>query len=368
MFIFFLFLMAMIGALYFFCWLVYRDIIAHWPQIFTRHRKVLGLVITTLPTLFILSIFTVRTDTSALINGVYVVSGQMLQILLILTAIACIHFVLSRFIKHRLLYRIIFSFGVLVYMYSVWAGLYLAKTYITVSSSNIMEQTKIAFIADIHLGPVWGSKDFVKVLNEISVHDPDVLLIAGDLFDGTDVRFEEIANTLKETTQKYPVYFVTGNHEYYGAKADFIKTLETAGVFIIDDIKSTFKDIDLIGIGYGGDTASRTQAAVTKDRLLRIGSTPPERFTIAMKHVPDYTDVMLEVLEPDLMLFGHSHGGQQFPFSLIAQMQYGPFASGLIQTESGYSYTTSGAGSWGPFNRILTKREVVLITLEPASR
>lgn len=358
----------MISVLYFFCWLVYRDAIAHWLQILTRYRKVLGLVITALPTLFIVSIFSVRADNSAWINGVYIVSGQLLQILFILTTIACVHFVLSLFIKHRLLYRIIFSFGVLLYMYSVWAGLHLTKTYITVSSSEILEQTKIAFMADMHLGPVWGSKDFAKVLNQIKAHDPDVLLIAGDLFDGTDVRFEEITNMLKEATQEYPVYFVTGNHEYYGAKADFLKTLENAGVLIIDDAKAIFKDIDLIGIGYGGDTASRTQAAVTKDRLVRIGSTTPERFTIAMKHVPDYTDIMLEVLEPDLMLFGHSHGGQQFPFSLIAQMQYGPFASGLIQTESGYSYTTSGAGSWGPFNRILTKREFVLITLQPAVR
>ena len=64
----------------------------------------------------------------------------------------------------------------------------------------------------------------------------------------------------------------------------------------------------------------------------------------------------------DLVLSGHTHSGQIFPFNHIVRLFYKP-SSGLHKYNNTYQYITSGTGTWGPRMRLGSRSEIVLLEI-----
>jgi predicted MPP superfamily phosphohydrolase len=87
----------------------------------------------------------------------------------------------------------------------------------------------------------------------------------------------------------------------------------------------------------------------------------PGRALVLLAHQPR---IMAEAAKAgvDLVLSGHTHGGQIWPFSYLVYLQQ-PYVRGLKTLERTRLYLSSGTGFWGPPMRLGTTAEIALITL-----
>jgi len=217
---------------------------------------------------------------------------------------------------------------------------------------------EVALVADTHLGIVKTVDDLSKVVDKIMDEKPEMILIAGDLYDGLPVDMGEVSLVLERLRAPSGVYFVGGNHEEYGPKLGYLDSISRAGITILDDEILEVNGIQLIGLSYPTSLdAPSTQSILSRMQIKK--NTP----SILLKHVPKDIEPIAEA-GISLALFGHSHNGQQFPWNLLADYVYKGFAYGKNRMNGTITITTSGAGTWGPPSRIGTSNEVVIINLQ----
>ena len=224
---------------------------------------------------------------------------------------------------------------------------------ITVKSSKINRNYNIIFISDVHLGTN-TSKHLSKILNKIQTLEYDFLLIGGDLIDSSSFKLNDL-NLLNNI--KKDIYFVNGNHEYY--LKDFKNKIEQLKKFKIKVLKNSsiqINDINIIGID---DLQSKFSKIKFVEKLNK-----KNLFNLVLSHKPDIWDNIKS--KNDLMLSGHTHNGQIFPFNFLVKLKF-KFIYGIYEYKKSKLYVSSGAGCWGPKLRIGSSNEIVNIHLTKLS-
>jgi predicted MPP superfamily phosphohydrolase len=209
---------------------------------------------------------------------------------------------------------------------------------------------KILHMSDIHVGATHGPESLGKLVRMANDAKPDLVLITGDLADSpmrpSDNPFAALDGL------HAPAFFCIGNHEYYAGIEEVSGMLAKTKVRVLRNEAATVGDVQVIGLDYGG-------AAEVKEHLPRL---PIDRskYVILMFHQPDgfYEASAAGV---DLMLSGHTHGGQFFPFTGINRLVWGREYRGLHKIGDMHLYTSTGAGTWGPPMRLGTRSEIALI-------
>jgi predicted MPP superfamily phosphohydrolase len=212
--------------------------------------------------------------------------------------------------------------------------------------------TDIVQLCDIHLGST--SNNFLKrVIKKTNALDPDAVLITGDLIDS---RRELKAGALFVLNDlDAPVFLTTGNHERYAGIwqiEDFLKA-NTKVQFLRNEFVD-FKGLQLIGID---DSDKKDQVAA---RLAEL-KLDPEKFSILMYHRPIGFAAAAEA-GIDLMLTGHTHNGQIFPFNFFVRRSF-PYTKGLFRKGNCLLYVSQGTGTWGPAMRLGSKNQITLLKL-----
>ena len=213
-------------------------------------------------------------------------------------------------------------------------------------------------VSDIHLGNINGARFARRLADMARRLNPDVIFIPGDLFDGTKVNADKIAAPLYALSPPLGVYFVTGNHEEFGGAKQYCDALRRAGFHVLDDKRTEVDGLIIAGVGYRTSTHMIQLRHLLTSLNLKEG-TP----SILLQHVPNRLP-MIEQAGASLLLSGHTHCGQVFPFTLIARRAFGEFTYGLHSFGALRVYTSSGAGTWGPPMRVGTHSEIVLLTFE----
>ena len=216
-------------------------------------------------------------------------------------------------------------------------------------SPKLKEGVDLVFISDVHLGsnPV---RHLERIRAEIDRLDFDFLVIGGDLFDSSAFEASDLAPL--DGIGK-PVLFVTGNHEHYVRDHDGkIGGLEQHGVTNLDDRNTRIKGLNVVGLG---DNQPVEQQAKTARELVRKGE-----FNLVAVHRPSLWERVPE--DVDLMLSGHTHNGQIFPFNLLVRTRF-KAVFGLYREAGSRLYVSSGAGCWGPRMRLGTRNEIVHIAI-----
>jgi predicted MPP superfamily phosphohydrolase len=222
---------------------------------------------------------------------------------------------------------------------------------------TVWQGKKLFFFADTHFGNIHRERLARQITDILEREKPDIILMGGDFFDGPPIEADLVTAPFYPVAGHIPTYFVSGNHEEYGKKADFLRSLEAHGFRIINDKKVVIDGLQIVGLDF---MTTRTEAATAMTlKHLEINPFLP---TIVLKHIPRHIEI-IESLGGHLMLCGHTHQGQMWPFSLVTEFIYRGFDYGLKYFKNLVVYTTSGAGSWGPPQRLGTKTEVVIFTL-----
>ena len=243
-----------------------------------------------------------------------------------------------------------------------------------------MDQMKIVLVADLHLGYNSGEKQIKKIVDQINRQKPDLVCIAGDLFDN---EFDAVKNPdkikeiFREIQSAYGVYACWGNHDInepilagftFGSTAAqkeqnrrMEEFVQEAGIVILNDEGRLIDEkFYLLGRKDPARAKKLENGRKSPEKLLEgLDKTKP---IFVMDHQPKELRKMA-VAGVDLDLCGHTHGGQIFPGNIAVDMGW-ENAYGYLKKDRMHNIVTSGAGLWGPNMRIGTKSEICVINIE----
>ena len=223
---------------------------------------------------------------------------------------------------------------------------------------------RIAQLTDVHIGPTLGRDFLERVVRTVNAMNPDVIVITGDLVDGSVRELGAFVAPLADLRARDGVFFVTGNHEYYSGADAWIAHLRTLGVRVLRNERAEIGPegarFDLAGVddytahGFGGGHGMDIPRA--------LAGRDTSRAVVLLAHQPKAIDRAADA-GVDLQLSGHTHGGQMAPLNFLVSLQQ-PYNAGLFTHRGGTKiYVSRGTGYWGPPMRLAAPAEITDIEL-----
>ncbi|WP_226605485.1 metallophosphoesterase [Bacillus cereus] len=248
-------------------------------------------------------------------------------------------------------------------------------TEVKITSSKIpssFKGYKILQISDLHNKQFGDNQDVL--IQKIKSIDPDIIAITGDLIDSKSYDAEVSMQLIREIVKKYPVYFVTGNHEQWSGKYNRLeKELKKYDVNVLRNehvgIRRGEQEINLLGIDDPEFVnGNRDEGNIIIDEIKKAKiEMQPDRYNVLLSHRPEFlTEYADEQI--DLVLSGHAHGGQvRLPFigGLVAPNQgvLPKYTAGLYVEQSTSMVVSRGLGNSIIPQRILNRPEIVVVQL-----
>ena len=228
------------------------------------------------------------------------------------------------------------------------------------------DELTIVQLSDVHVGNTIGKVFLEECVLRINALKPDIVVITGDLVDRKieDAKYD--LSPLKDLQSTFGTFFVLGNHEYYHGAEDIAAFLPEVNVTpLLNDsviISNATNSINLVGLNDIQSIRFDTMLIDTFKAFEHVDKTLP---TILLSHQPKSIE-FVENNTYDLMLSGHTHGGQIFPFGFLVMLQQ-PYLYGLhaISTTK-QIFVSRGTGYWGPPVRVFAPSEISVLTLKPA--
>jgi uncharacterized protein len=256
-----------------------------------------------------------------------------------------------------------FGLALAVGLYGVVNANWIRVRRITVPLANLPAQWQnrvAALVSDLHLGHVRNGRFARRVAAIIERLRPDIVFIAGDLYDGTAADVNRLARPLGRFRVPLGSHYIAGNHEEFHSHAKYLEAVRRAGIGVLDGEKVVLDGMQFVGVHY--------RDSVDADRfrtVLRAANLDAAQASLLLTHAPNHLEIAEEA-GIGLELCGHTHAGQLFPFLWIPARRYGRYVYGLNRLGRLWVYTSSGVGTWGPPLRVGTAPEIVLIRFTSA--
>ena len=224
-----------------------------------------------------------------------------------------------------------------------------------------LDGTVVVALADMHLGSIHGEAWFDKRMAEVEALQPDLVLFLGDTFEGHGDLPEGLPTL---AGLKFPLgkWSVDGNHESHGGPRHSPDILEQAGVQRLENRwVEPAHGLILAGVE---DLTTLRRSGLVGDPVREALANRPKGATILLSHTP-WGAEKAALAGVDLMLSGHTHGGQIWPFGYFVQRDY-PLLAGLYNVDGMTVLVSRGTGSWGTPMRLWHRAEILRITLRAA--
>lgn len=229
---------------------------------------------------------------------------------------------------------------------------HLAVKRFDVFSHKVSRGYRVGQISDVHIGSRQG-RYMRRIVDRLNQLELDCVVITGDLIDSSAVNFEELESIGRINAA---TYFSIGNHERYADLGKILDIADKLGVNTLRQQSSHHHDLVITGI----DDADRKDQVdihlpgIERDR---------EKFNILLYHRPLGWEAAMDH-GIDLMLCGHTHNGQIFPFNYIVKQQFNRI-SGMYRQAHHHLYVSSGTGTWGPLLRLGSVNEISVMEIKP---
>lgn len=246
----------------------------------------------------------------------------------------------KKYIKSALVLLIVIA----LLLFCSYQNRHLETTYYTYKAEQLgadLEGYRIVQISDLH--NVKFGKNNQKLVDRIRECEPDMIVLTGDLVDSNHTNVDRAVQFVDEIMKICPVYYVTGNHEYWLEKSEYDELMDglvSAGVVILDnqvveisrgDAKFRLVGLDDRSLADGtleallSDESIRNNQAEQKEEIADNEDSGEKELTVVLAHEPQYL-ARYAGTGVDLVLSGHAHGGQ---FRL-------PFVGGIVAPDQGF--------------------------------
>ncbi len=230
-----------------------------------------------------------------------------------------------------------------------------------VAGLPLAQQGKVIAVAtDMHVGKMIGARWLSRRVEQIQELHPDLIILAGDIVEG-DSDSRELLPIFRRLSAPLGVFAVTGNHEYYAGVEPSVRFLEAAGIRVLRDRWIELQP-GFVLAGVDDLTARRQYGSDGNFMQTALASRPDPAATILVSHTPWLIE-RARTLGVGLMLSGHTHGGQIWPFNFVVRSQY-PVVSGKSIVDGMTVIVCRGTGTWGPRMRLWRRSEILRITLQ----
>lgn len=218
-------------------------------------------------------------------------------------------------------------------------------------------------LSDTHIGPLLDERWLRAVVDRTNAQNPDIVVITGDIIDGSRDALEQSVAPLADLRAKYGVYGVTGNHEYYFNTPEWLPVFARLGIRMLANEHHTLtvNGVALVIAGVN-DSAAADFGGKAQDSDLALKGAP-EAVRILLRHRPDQSMDNVQ-----LQLSGHTHGGVMLFMQPLVALLNGGFVSGLYTYAHGQIYVSPGTGVGNGFAcRIGVLSEITRLVLRSAS-
>ncbi|AII15032.1 metallophosphatase [Campylobacter iguaniorum] len=228
-----------------------------------------------------------------------------------------------------------------------------------VEIKGLKEPLNIAIISDIHIGEFLQKEFLQGIVDKVNTLQADAVFIVGDIVDLSSDKLGDFLEPLNELKSKFGTYLVIGNHEYYHGIDTLIDKFKTLNLKLLENENVKFGGINLAGVY---DLAGLKFGLYEPDFDKALSNLDPNLPTILLTHQPKSLNLLTK--DVDLAICGHTHAGQIFPFSFFVWLDQ-KYVYGLYQiSQKMQLLVSSGVGFWGPPLRLLSKSEIVNLTLK----
>lgn len=224
---------------------------------------------------------------------------------------------------------------------------------------------RIVHLSDLHIGaltPAWWAKRWIERAN---AEKPDAVAVTGDLVTSGVAFHESIAEVLGGLRARDGVFCAMGNHDYFGEGEPLISLIRSRGPKVLRN-EGVIVEHDGARLYIAAIDDTWTRRA---DLDLALEHQPANVATVMLAHDPDKFPQIAK-RGVDLVLSGHTHGGQiAVPFLarwINASKLAHHFHIGVYKDEGSTLYVHPGLGTTGPPIRLGVAPAVVVLTLRAA--
>jgi predicted MPP superfamily phosphohydrolase len=222
-----------------------------------------------------------------------------------------------------------------------------------------MDGTVVVALSDLHLGSLLGERWLAARVAQVNAQRPDLVVLLGDIFEGHGPPRRGLVEILDRISAPLGVWAVPGNHEFYGGYGTHMGSIADAGFQMLRNRWVEIRPgLVLAGVE---DFTARHRSGRNNDILERALAGRPPGATVLLSHTPWEAEEAARA-GVGLMLSGHTHGGQIWPFGYLVRRVY-PLLAGRYEVGALTVIVTRGAGTWGPRMRLWHPGEILRVTL-----
>ncbi|MBX4212510.1 metallophosphoesterase, partial [Candidatus Pacearchaeota archaeon] len=191
-----------------------------------------------------------RTIPNYLTRILYTLSAVWLGILFISLWVMIINNLINLFVDIPVFVQKLYVIGLIsvVSLYALYNASMTRVKRISIHLKKLKRPVRLVQLTDLHIGTIRSSKFLARIVSKVNSLKPDLVVITGDLFDGSAPLTKEIIAPINSL--EAPAYFTIGNHEIYDGIGEVSKILKSTKLKVLRNDKSSFKDIQIVGVDY----------------------------------------------------------------------------------------------------------------------
>jgi predicted MPP superfamily phosphohydrolase len=220
-----------------------------------------------------------------------------------------------------------------------------------------MDGTVLVALSDMHLGSQLGTHWLAARVAQVKAQRPDLVVLLGDIFEGHGPPEEQLIVALKQLSAPLGIWTVPGNHEFHGGGD--MSLMEKAGFELLRNRWENVRPgLVLAGVD---DLTARHRRGQIGDPMPKALAGRPLGATVLLSHSPWQAERAAKA-GVGLMLCGHTHGGQIWPFDYLTRTRY-PLLEGRYEVDGMTVIVCRGTGTWGPRMRLWRPSEILRVIL-----
>jgi len=224
---------------------------------------------------------------------------------------------------------------------------------------NEMNGTVLVAMSDLHIGTLLGKQWLEARVDQVKAQQPDLVVLLGDIFEGHGRPREELIRVLGRLSAPLGVLAVLGNHEFHGRQDTGTPLINYDGIQVLSNTWTEVRPaLVLAGVD---DLTANHRSGRGGDPISKALTGRPPGATVLLSHTPWQADKAASA-GVGLMLSGHTHGGQIWPFSYLVKHIY-PMLGGRYEVDGMTVIVCRGTGTWGPRMRLWRPGEILRVTL-----